>query len=95
MGRIMLEYRAAKGRINPSAPEIANIVAMKTRTTTKSRPRATDYMETEYGLSPKEADRAAARILAESALSHRRGEYVEVTGNFADLIAVRRKHKSN
>jgi antitoxin (DNA-binding transcriptional repressor) of toxin-antitoxin stability system len=53
---------------------------------------ATDYMETEYGLTPEEADRAARRIRAESAAAHRRGEFVEVTGgNLAQLVAARRK----
>lgn len=52
---------------------------------------ATDYLESEYGLTSQEADRAARRIRAESAAATRRGEFVEVTGNLAGLVAARRK----
>ncbi len=52
---------------------------------------AVDYMETEYGLTTAEADRAAARIHAEGTAAHRRGEFVEVTGNLTQLVAARRK----
>jgi antitoxin (DNA-binding transcriptional repressor) of toxin-antitoxin stability system len=50
---------------------------------------ATDYLESEYGLTPKEAERAARRIRAES----RSGEYVEVTGGLGELVAARRKKR--
>ena len=51
---------------------------------------ATDYMETEYGLTQTEANRAADRIRKENAAAHRRGEFVDVTGSLAQLVAARR-----
>jgi antitoxin (DNA-binding transcriptional repressor) of toxin-antitoxin stability system len=50
---------------------------------------ATDYLETEYGLTQKEADRAARRIRAES----RSGKYVEVTGSLGEIVAARRRKR--
>lgn len=52
---------------------------------------ATDYLETEYDLTPAEANRAVDRVREASAAAGRRGEYVEVTGNLAELVAARRK----
>jgi len=52
---------------------------------------ATDYLESEYDLTPAEADHAARRIREESADAHKRGEFVEVTGNLTQLVTARRK----
>ena len=48
--------------------------------------QAADYMETEYGLTKEEADRAAERIRAESA----GGAYVSIDA-LASRLATRRK----
>jgi antitoxin (DNA-binding transcriptional repressor) of toxin-antitoxin stability system len=50
---------------------------------------AGDYMEQEYGLTKEQADRAAARLLANS----RRGKYIPLE-QLAARVAARRKAKS-
>jgi len=53
---------------------------------------AADYMETEYGLTKEEADRAARRIRAESARDYARGDYITLD-ELKRRLAVRRKAK--
>ncbi|MBI4626114.1 MAG: hypothetical protein HY736_23200 [Verrucomicrobia bacterium] len=52
--------------------------------------QAADYMETEYGLTKEEADRAAERIRAESARDYARGDYLTLD-QLATAVANRRK----
>jgi antitoxin (DNA-binding transcriptional repressor) of toxin-antitoxin stability system len=53
---------------------------------------AADYMETEYGLTKEEADRAAKRIREESRAAYERGDYVTLD-DLKRRLAARRKAK--
>ncbi|MGH7958843.1 MAG: type II toxin-antitoxin system Phd/YefM family antitoxin [Opitutaceae bacterium] len=55
---------------------------------------AADYMETEYGLTKEEAERAAERIRAETRAALASGDYLDVTGKSLDqFLAPRRARK--
>ncbi|MDO8539606.1 MAG: hypothetical protein Q7S40_04135 [Opitutaceae bacterium] len=55
--------------------------------------QAADYLETEYGLTKEEAERAAKQIRAESTRDYKRGNYVPLDELTATLAARRKTHR--
>ena len=58
--------------------------------------QAADYMETEYGLTKEEADRAAERIRAETRADRAAGRSIDVTGkSLNEYLATGRAQKGH